>query len=358
MSRPDGLVPSSNRGLKGVQKTTAEPATTALCIDYCTFTALLGPIIRASGHEAHLTACLSNEDFQSVIAEQLFMRFFAEIAPGLTLDLERRGYLHGYTTNFRIKAGENNAGFIAFGGERQRGSFCIQLTGAACAHVTAWDTLKERIEADLGRLTRLDVAFDDFLGTHDLTDVLRWHKADKFTVNGRPPAIQECGWDDGSGKTLYVGKNIGNQQLCAYEKGKQLGDKNSPWIRFEARFGAKYRAISLDILTRPADFFVGHYPVFTGIVVAVADRMQTHVKRAISTLVKAMHNARRQYGGLLELLRRNSEDTADFGRFVEILTKRKLPAWANSIPYSYHALPAACRHEFNTRPAYQGVTPC
>lgn len=357
MSRGEGLVPCTNRGLKGSDDT-------ALCIDYCTFTAPLGLFLRQSGQESHLRSCAARPGWQRVVAERLFWHYFNGLAaPGLTLDSDYCGHYHAYTCGFRIVSGYNNGrpiivGHIAFGGEHQRDTYLVELSGAGCALIEDWQEFHRRLDDDGVRLTRVDVAFDDFKGVHHLGHVRQWYDAGEFTSNGRPPAIQECGWEDGTGKTLYVGKNKGNQQLCAYEKGKQLGDPSSPWVRFEARFGAKYRDIPRDILLKPGEFFVGHYKVFEGIVSDAGQRMRTHVKRASSSLIKAMFNARRQYGGLLELLRRNATNTADYGRMVELLTKPKLPAWVTSLPYSYHAATAACANEFNSRRNSEGFSPC
>lgn len=339
-------VPSSNRGLKSPKKKKVLPvlAESNLLIDYCTFTASLEAFVSdGSDYRRNmLQACLDSGEHLDMVAGELFAEFLAPHADiRLSLDTEKRGYLHGYSAHFRLMAGELKCGFIAFGGDQQRGTFCIQLTGAGCAHVKAWDSLRAKLETAGARLTRVDVAYDDFKGRYNLRHVDVWYRRGRFTTRGRPPARQDIGWNDESGRTIYVGKNANNQQLCAYEKGKQLGDKSSPWTRFEGRFGSKYRPIALDILTSPAAYFVGHFPVFQSIIGAVASRMVTHVKRAVSTFGKAMAHCRMQYGGLLEILRRNSADATEFGHMAELLTKAKLPAWVGQLPYATQTVPAA-----------------
>ncbi len=336
------VVPSSNRGLKSPPN---PGSGFSLCIDYLTVTASLDDFIGRQPDvyaQDLLRSCIKTESHLELVAKALFAEFVAPFAArGISLESEDvRGYLHGYAHHVRLVAGEQKCGFIGFMGEHQRGTFCIQLTGAGCAHIEAWAQLAAKLQSAFARITRVDVALDDFAGVFDLGDVRTLHDNGLFTTNGRPPALGFAGFEDGSGQTIYVGKNAGNQQLCAYEKGKQLGDPESPWLRLEARFGAKYRAIPLELLTNPAAFFAGHYPAFAHCVEALALRMRTMVERAKSTFVKAMHNARRQYGGLLEVMRRNCRNATEFGEFAELLTKPKLPAWVSLLPAAATALPA------------------
>lgn len=45
-----------------------------------------------------------------------------------------------------------------------------------------------------------------------------------------------------------------------YEKGKQLGDPNSPWVRVEVEWRSQDRYIPYDILVRPGHYLAGAYP--------------------------------------------------------------------------------------------------
>lgn len=342
-----GQVPTANRGLKVSGRQIAAEAAeqkTALGIDFLTVTADAICTIRNTAQTPHVLAVLESiiatgQNLET-LALYLFDYFFEGVT-GITCETELRGFRNFYTHHVRlIGDGGAQVGFIALGGERQRGTYCIEVTGAGCAHVKAWDSLKRKLESAGGRITRVDVAHDDFDGVHDLALCRALHAAGEFTTNGRPPAFGEQGFDDDSGRTVYVGKNIGNQQLCVYEKGKQLGDKNSRWVRWEARFGCKYRDIPLDVLTAPAEFMRGHFPALH-FVEAIGRRMATHVKRAASSMVKAMHWCRHQYGGLLNLLSVQIRDRRDFAAVVETLSRPKLPKWASEIPHAAQSRAAA-----------------
>lgn len=331
------MAPSSNRGLKSPYP---EPSQ-AVAIDFLAFSGDLKCVLSNLGGYPHLALrCEDADKYGDQCAQVLFTHLLAAHAPGLQLIPENRGFRHFYTRHYRLQTVEGaECGFIALGGERQRGTFAVQLTGAGCAHVGAWDALRDAFE-NLGaiKLTRVDVAYDSFDGAHSLDLARKLYADGAFTTNGRPPALKEMGWNDESGWTLYVGKNAGNQQLCIYEKGKEQGDKASPWVRWEARFGAKYRDIALDILTAPAAYLVGHVPAMDWIA-ATAQRMATHVKRAASNMVKAAYWCRHAYGALLGVVRR-STDRETFADFCESLIRPGVPRWVDHVPHAAQAVPA------------------
>lgn len=340
-------VPSANRGLKSF-KTLVPSLSQALelaHVDFLTFTFDAGHLIPEAS-DATIAAVRAellkevgqiSEAGRARLAWLVFDVLLSEFAPGLRLDDELRGFRNFYDNHCRIlsDAGEV-CGFIALGGMRQKSTVCVELTGTGCAHVMAWDSLRAKLEEVQGKLTRVDVAHDDYTGRFGLADALRWYNEGLFTSRGRPPAVQEMGWNDESGRTLYIGKNTGNQQLCIYEKGKQLGDKESRWIRWEGRFGSKYREIPFEILSEPAAFLVGHFPALAWISEKTS-RMDTMAKRAESTLVGSLSHCRRQYGALLNLLKTSSPNRAAFWRLVEGLVRDRLPPWAFAVPAASEA---------------------
>ena len=50
--------------------------------------------------------------------------------------------------------------------------------------------------------------------------------------------------------------------LRAYEKGKQLGAKDSEWLRIEVELKAKHTLIPFDAIINPSDYFINLYPCF------------------------------------------------------------------------------------------------
>lgn len=335
------IVPSSNRGLKCPKVVRGpDPTITLAIVDFLTFTApwtrmvegleSASPVIRARAVDG-------DESSQLAVAEWIIESAFP--GSGLVVDPDPRGFRNFYERHFRLVTPDGNpCGFVAMGGERQRGTVCVELTGSGCAHVKAWAPVVAWLDTLGARITRVDVAHDDFEGLHGLADAERWHAEGAFNSGGRPPAIQHVGWDDGSGKTVYIGKNVGNQQLCVYEKGRQQGardgDPQARWVRWEGRFGAKYRDIPTTVLLEPASYLVGHFPALRGWLQAVAMRMRTSAERAAANLSSAIRHAKRQTGALFHLAKRHIPDRAEFAAWVEQhVVRERLPAWLSSNPF-------------------------
>lgn len=339
------LVPSANRGLKGVGE--SEGPVLAI-IDFLTFTAPWARMVEGAGAASAIIrarAVEGEESSQLAIAEWLVDEAFPE--SGLRVDAERRGFRNFYANHFRLLTPDGDqCGFVAMGGERQRGTVCVEVTGSGCAHVKAWAHVAAFLDTMQARITRVDCAHDDFDGRCTLDDVKQWHAEGKFRagehVQGRNPALNVQGWDDGSGQSVYIGKNTGNQQLCAYEKGRQQGardgDPQAKWIRLEGRFGSKYRTITTDVLTNPAAYLVGHFPALSVLLRHASARMRTSKERAAANLHSAVRHAKRQTGALLNLIKKHVPET-EFGDWiVRHVVRDRLPAWLPKIPFGADAI--------------------
>jgi len=320
-------------------------------IDFLTFTAPWAAMVAGLGVASAQWRGFAHEGdeiAQLAVAEWLVDEAFP--GSGLRVDRERRGFRNFYDHHFRVLTPDGEqCGFVAMGGARQRSTVCVELTGAGCAHVKAWAHSAAFLETMGARMSRVDVAHDDFSGSHTLADAIAWHAAGKFNSGGRPPAINLQGWDDGSGKTVYIGKNTGNQQLCVYEKGRQQGardgDAQASWVRWEGRFGSKYREIPFDVLTDPAAYLVGHFPALAGWLQAVAMRMRTSVERAASNLHAAVRHAKRQVGALFNLVKLNVPDADEFGAWIaRNVVRDRLPAWLAKNPFGADTI----RYAFET----------
>ncbi|MEP6485365.1 MAG: replication initiation factor domain-containing protein, partial [Rudaea sp.] len=166
---------------------------------------------------------------------------------------------------------------------------------------------------------------DDFGGSHPLSWAREQFDTGEFARGGRPPKgefIDDCGSNDGC--TFYVGKNTGNQTLCVYEKGKQLGDKASPWVRYEGRFGNKYRAIPTDVLRRPGEFLAGMFPVLSWIS-GVAEKFATAVAKTKAGMQSLAFHLKRQYGKLLHFAQTIHQTPDEIARWVESVSRSGLP---------------------------------
>lgn len=309
-------------------------------IDFLTFTVDLRAVASDAG-TALLDSMLSdlareadqaNEAARSRLCQWVFDSFLEDNAPELLLDDELKGFKSFFQHHRLIKTTYGEiCGFVALGGEGQKGKICVELTGIGCTHVRGWVQLQAKLAEMQVRITRVDVAHDDYEGQFGIADAVTWYNEGLFTSRGRPPALQHQGWNDDSGRTLYVGKNTHNQQLCVYEKGKQQGDSQSKWIRWEGRFGSKYREIPHEILINPAAYLIGHFPALAWIN-CKSSRMDTSKARAEANLTSALKHFKRQNGAFLNLLKKHSPNREAFWALVEAQVRPRLPVWAQSVP--------------------------
>lgn len=235
------------------------------------------------------------------------------------------------------------AGFLAWSDE----AVCVSLSGVGCAGIRNWLAVADCIEQAHAKITRCDIAFDDFDGTVATPGQVRdmWH-AGEFNGNGRPPKahyIDDLG--TGKGCTATIGQK-GYRELCTYEKGKQLGDPTSPWVRIEGRFYAKHQVLSADMIRRPLQFLRGMYPVLGRLLHGIVERLETVKRTAITTASAMVAWLRRQCGGALHAVRKAIPDTTEFAHVMGDLLARpvrprrlKHPATADTIN---QALRIAC----------------
>lgn len=195
-----------------------------------------------------------------------------------------------------------HVGRVGMGGNGD--TVCLSISGAGTRWVRDWERTKIAIERLQGRLSRVDVAFDDLEGecldVHAMRE--RAHLGE-FAEGGRPPHHRFLSDEGhGTGSTLYVGSK-GHKELCVYEKGKQLGVTESKWVRAEVRLYGKHAALPLEVLTSPLSYLLGAYSVLQTIISGVCTRIKTTAKAVATTgeaWVRYMH---RQVGPSLNLLR-------------------------------------------------------
>lgn len=153
-------------------------------------------------------------------------------------------------------------GLVAFGGDAQKNTLHVEINAQGCARVQDWAKVEAWGQSSGAIITRLDLAHDDFEGRHvDIAKAREWYETGGFTGNGRPPSgklVDDLG--TGSGKTLYVGRRANGKLARIYEKGKQLGDKASPWVRVEVELRNKSRLIPWEALNRASEYLAGAFP--------------------------------------------------------------------------------------------------
>ncbi|MEW6647892.1 MAG: replication initiation factor domain-containing protein [Pseudomonadota bacterium] len=256
---------------------------------------------------------------------------------GLTLSSENPGGRNFYRRSWSLKttAGSLAAGaFVAVGGNGD--TVCVNLPGTSTALVRDWSAFRSWLEGIGAKITRVDLAHDCHEGQHTVDDAVEWYKSGQFAGQGRPPKCSQAGnWitpDDEEGRTFYVGKRENGKLFRAYEKGKQLGDAQSPWVRFEVELRSQDRTIPLDVLTRPGEYLAGAYPALSWIQ-QLQDKVKTWAKVAKITYDKLLREGRRAYGRLVNLM-------VDLGHthqaIVETLQR------SDGYPKSLESIPIVC----------------
>ncbi len=269
--------PNSNTGLKSTL--------TAPIIDFCT---------------AVLDSEKARKLFQKMPLAEVFRAVFpvsTSIAVGPIKDVpfnfyERHAVLVDETGSMCGKIGLANDGRIQ-----------ISLTGQGCQHVLDWHRVADAIDMVGGRISRVDIAVDDLTGeTFDVQTFKAMHADGAFVCNGRPPSarfIDDLGTKKGC--TLYIGQK-GHKELCAYEKGKQLGDPDSEHTRCELRLYAKRMELPTDVLRTPGKYFGAAYPMLAAFVIGECERLQLK-ERMVNASAKAMVKfLRNQAGTALHLV--------------------------------------------------------
>lgn len=236
-----------------------------------------------------------------------FLALLSRIFKRDVTGIEGRG-IFGFDKSVKLFAGVGSRvfpiGCIAMGGEAQRGRWMLQFTGSGCQMVRNWSRLGMLLQALDARLTRLDLAVDFLEGEHTVDDAVQMHADGEFTTGGRPPSTSVAGdWLDGvKGRTLYVGNAANGKMLRVYEKGRQMGDSSSDWVRFEVQLGNRDRVIPFAALTRRDEFLAGCYPALARILGSAAEKILTEQKGGVTTVGHLMFHLKRSYGKLLGIV--------------------------------------------------------
>lgn len=211
----------------------------------------------------------------------------------------------------------------------------MSLPGSACALIStdAWPTLVSVLRDHYGaKITRWDGAVDDFEGIHSVDWAVEQYLNGQFNNGGNRPSCKQMGnWitPDDKGRTLYVGKRENGKLFRIYEKGKQLGDPNSPWVRWEVELHSKDRVIPWDVLLNPGGYVASAYPCTAWITANPASRIKTTQNTLDISYDVLTYYARLGYGRLLNVML-DKEGSAE--QVIERLRRPGIPARLN-IPY-------------------------
>jgi len=256
----------------------------------------------------------------------VFLKEVRRLFDGTVTQFREGKGLHGYRYTARSDVG---GVIVAWGGNNN--TVFLQLPGDACARVTCFALLAEFIRERCGHLTRVDLAFDDFEGNKDVDHAVALYRAGEFCAAAggarsgasRVSCSQAGNWiePDGKGRTLYVGKAKNGKLLRVYEKGRQLGDPTSPWVRWEVQLTNRDRALPLETLTEPAAFARGAYPALAFIGGAECRIATRRLSERISVSALSKH-AKAAYGPLFDVLRKAGIEAVEL---VERLRRDGVP---------------------------------
>ncbi len=250
-----------------------------------------------------------------------FFARFSEAMGGIFGGMTDQGRgKYGYTQSFVFDRG---GVLFALGG--QRGTALVSIPGEGCAFVQDWNALVALFRDELrGRITRWDGAVDDFEGTHSVDSAVSLYEQGDFHCGGNKPSCCVQGDWLGSGKsgrTFYVGKRANGKLLRVYEKGKQQGDPNSPWVRWELELHNVDRVIPWEVLVEPGRYVAGSYGCMAWVHSEVT-RIRTVKAQDSISYDRLKQVASTAYGALINVMLKR-EGSAE--RVVEILRRDGMP---------------------------------
>ncbi|MDO5069957.1 MAG: replication initiation factor domain-containing protein [Neisseria zoodegmatis] len=191
---------------------------------------------------------------------------------GFGVSHDRKKSANFYSASYNLGDYENSYGVVCIGGglnESNENTICVEITATGLnaaeegweERLYNWSMMKEVVDF---RYTRVDLARDYLGGELSVEHVLEMYRNDGFTCSVQRPKLRLEGddWynDTKNGRTVYIGSRMSSKMLRAYEKGKQLGLKDSPWLRLECELRNRDLIIPKDIVLAPGDYMSTQYP--------------------------------------------------------------------------------------------------
>ncbi len=235
-----------------------------------------------------------NLDASSEVAA--FLIRLAAIVPMLEFVSCGHGF-SGYKHTFNLVRDGQNCGKAAWGGNNN--TFMISLTGVGCSGVDMVAMKDFLSTVPFVKLTRVDCSHDDLEGKLSYDQLKRLYYLGCFHIRGASPSFKFI--ESKSGNTGYVGKKQSGKEFCFYQKGRQLGNLSSVWMRYEGRFYASGGVLPLDMLVFPAVYLSGMYPPLRHLS-AVHERIEVIKKQGSIALELMTDYARLSYGKFINVL--------------------------------------------------------
>ena len=194
--------------------------------------------------------------------------------------------IFGYESSYDVMIWSNGellrVAIVGVGGSSAGNTMMVDMSGQGCSLVGDWGAVYATLQDLDARITRADTALDLLEGfTLEQFDDLYF--AGEFNCGGRIPSRRyieggNCHDKHSAGRTLYLGKKANGKELCIYEKGKQLGNPDSEWLRIEIRFGNRDRVIPHDVVLDPTRYFAGAFIALETLVDSIAEKIRTDKK--------------------------------------------------------------------------------
>ncbi|WP_338116256.1 replication initiation factor domain-containing protein [Vibrio brasiliensis] len=246
--------------------------------------------------------------------------------------LERRGGFSGYKYSAKLLCNGTQAGLVAWGAANF--GYYVSFSGKGCEAINMEALHKALTQMVGAKLTRVDIALDDFQGNVSINDIKDKYIDGQFITRGTPPKAGEfigykgmspadrkkCGMVPDAGHTFYVGARENGKVFRAYDKAAQTKCEEYPnWNRFEVQIGNRFRVIPLDVLVNSDCYFAGAYPALASLIDDVQP-IPISTTRVLfnTTLENAVKHARVQYGKLINLMRQVYDKDA---KILDVLTK-------------------------------------
>lgn len=228
----------------------------------------------------------------------------------------RKSGWNGFKSSADLLVGDMQVGFMAYGGQSQRGNVMVNITGIGCAWaVPDWDQVQDAVDRlpDY-EIRRLDIALDTFHREVTHEKVVQAHRSGLFTLAGRPPSMTRIEPEDPlEGATVYIGKRENAKFLRCYEKGLELikayprgairyleGVPVEDIYRVELELKAKEGPLPVDLIDKRDQYFAGAYPYLQTLIdVNPEVFIQPREKGPQNDLAGMLAHIRHQYGNTL-----------------------------------------------------------
>ncbi len=276
-------------------------------IDWLTFTANVDGFLKLNGYKA-----FTDDDIAGAISA-LMEEFCGE---GFGISKKNGFGMHFHKESYVIG---DNWGVFCIGHRNNR--FLVSLSGDGWLNADANATIKiynflNRLNEYGGdvRISRIDLAADYYQDGPSHAEFEAAYHRGEFVRQRRHIESQDS-WPNyqvfgcvhtnrgvQAGITDAVGARTSDFYLRRYDKGRQLGDPNSTWVRVELEMKNKDTVIPLEVLLRPETYFC-QYPWLQNLRDSTALKLETKRQRAEITVEASKKIIKQQFGKYLRVLR-------------------------------------------------------